>query len=219
MPVLEETGPSKLAHSHDAWEPDWIENRFVALMTCSLASCGEVAAVSGTSPSDFFEDYEHGFQELINLFEPRSIDPCPMPILVPKATPEAVKDAIWQAAAVTWSNDEAGANKIRSAVERLLDAKKVKKTATKSGKRTRLNLHDRIVQFHKIDPENADILLAIKWLGNTGSHALELSRDDVLDAFDMLELVLENLYGKTKQMILKKVAAVNKNKGPAKKKK
>lgn len=216
MPILEETGPSKTAHDHPAWDPDWIENRFIALMKCSLSTCGEVAAVSGTSPSDFYDDYEAGEQTLINLYEPRSIDPCPVPILIPANTPESVREAIVSAAMLTWQSDEAGANKIRSAVEHMLDAKKVKKQVTKNGKKTRLNLHDRIVQFQKKDQENGDILLAIKWLGNSGSHTSKLTRDDVLDAFDMLELVLENLYGKTKQMIMKKVAAVNKKKGPVK---
>jgi len=216
MPIVEETGPSKTAHAHEAWELDWIESRFVALMKCNLSTCGEVAAVSGTSPSDYFEDYELGEQTLIHLYEPSSIEPCPLPILIPAKTPEIVRETIASAAKLTWQSDEAGANKIRSAVEHLLDAKGVKKQVIKKGKKVRKPLHDRIVEFQKKDQENGDILLAIKWLGNSGSHTSNLTRDDVLDAFDMLELVLENLYGKTKQMIMKKVAAVNKKKGPVK---
>lgn len=219
MPVLEETGPSKLGHSHEAWDPDWIENRFVALMQCNLSSCGEIASVSGTSPSDYWEDYETGEGDILHRYVPASIDPSPVPILIPNGTPEGVSRAISEAAKVLWQSDEAAANKIRSAVEHLLDAKKVKKISTKNTKKTKLSLHDRIVQFQKQDKENGDVLLAIKWLGNSGSHTSSLSRDQVLDAFDMVELVLENLYGKTKQMIMKKVAAVNRNKGPVKPKK
>lgn len=44
------------------------------------------------------------------------------------------------------------------------------------------------------DPENAEMPLTVKWLGNSGSHAGELTRDDVLDAFDLIDLVLVNLY-------------------------
>ncbi len=96
-----------------------------------------------------------------------------------------------------------------------MDAKKIKKVVTNSGKQTKLTLHARIEASQKIDKENGDILLAIKWLGNSGSHPGAITRGDVLDAFDMLELVLDNLYGTTKATIMKKVRAVNKKKGPA----
>ena len=61
------------------------------------------------------------------------------------------------------------------------------------------------------------MLLATKWLGNSGSHLGGLQIGDVLDAFDMIEFVLENRYGTTKAALMAKVAAVNAAKGPASK--
>ena len=77
----------------------------------------------------------------------------------------------------------------------------------------RLTLHSRIEDFAKTDAENGAILLAIKWLGNSGSHPGGLTRDDVLDAFDMIEYVLEDRFGTTKKDLMAKVAAVNAKKG------
>jgi len=45
-----------------------------------------------------------------------------------------------------------------------------------------------------------------------------ITKDDVLDAYEILELVLGELYVKHEQQIAKKVAQVNKRKGPARKK-
>lgn len=221
---IKETGPSAAAHDLDEWEPEWIESRFAALMQCDYPACKEVAAVSGSSPSEFMEDYELQQQWVDHLFEPTSICPAPMPIQLPKSTPDDVVGALKQAAAVTWSSNEAAANKIRQAVEHLMTAQKVKKTTkTKQGKRIYLNLHNRIVEFQKTDKVNSEILLAIKWLGNSGSHSgtagEPLTRSDLMDAYDMIEHVLENLYGTTKQAIMKKVSAINKKKGPVKHKK
>jgi len=36
-------------------------------------------------------------------------------------------------------------------------------------------------------------LMALKWLGNSGSHSGEVSRDDLLDAFEILEHALAEL--------------------------
>jgi hypothetical protein len=50
-------------------------------------------------------------------------------------------------------------------------------------------------------PEMAKQLLAIKWIGNLGTHADRLTTDDVLDAFDILSYVLEQLYERQKQHV------------------
>lgn len=93
---FEETGLSKVAHSHDAWEPDWILNRFAGFIQCNMPACGDVVSISGTSPSDFVEyhdDHQH-IQELKNLFVVRSIDPSPIPIHLPTAVPGPILEAI-----------------------------------------------------------------------------------------------------------------------------
>lgn len=77
----------------------------------------------------------------------------------------------------------------------------------------RLTLHSRIEDFAKTDDGNGTFLSAIKWLGNSGSHPGGLTREDVLDAFDMIEHVLEDRFTTTKKDLMAKVAAVNAKKG------
>ena len=45
--VVEEPAWSKELHGHEAWEPEWIEERFVLFLRCGVAKCSEVVAVSG----------------------------------------------------------------------------------------------------------------------------------------------------------------------------
>lgn len=209
--TIEETGPSKAAHDHEAWEPDWIENRFVGLLRCSLPGCKELAAVSGSSSVDY---YQVDWDEFVDskIFKIAAITPAPVPIRLPEDTPLPIVEKIHMASSLIWSSPESAANQIRQAVELLMDDAGVKKV-TDDGKP--IFLHKRIEEFSATDEENGQVLLATKWLGNTGSHAGEISRDDVLDAFDMIEFVLENRYGTAKAELLAKVAAVNAAKGPA----
>lgn len=214
-----ETGLSARSRKHYEWEPDWISGRFVALLECDFAACGEVASMSGNYSVDVEVIWDYNGepdQSWADFFQVQAISPTPLAVRPIKAAPENVKIALSKASALVWQSEEAAANSIRQAVEHLMDARKVKKLVVKNGKKTRLSLHARIEEFRKKDPENANILFAVKWLGNVGSHAGGLTRDHVLDAFDFVELALDNLYGTTKAIILKKVKSVNKNRGPAK---
>jgi Domain of unknown function (DUF4145) len=207
---IEETGPSKAAHDHDAWDPDWIENRFVALAECSMPACKELAAVCGSTSIDHMQ-VDHDEYLTRQIFKIASIVPAPVPIAYPDNTPKPIIDAIRRASTLVWPSYESAANQIRQAVECLMDDVGINPTNA-SGKP--IKLHDRIVQFQGTDRENGNVLLATKWLGNSGSHVGGMSRDAVLDAFDMLEFVLENRYGTTKADLMAKVAAINAAKGP-----
>lgn len=208
--TIQETGPSKAAHDHDAWEPDWIENRFVGLLQCSFPECKDLAAVSGTSSVDH---YQVDWDEYVDAsyFRVAAICPAPLPIRLPEATPEPIVDAIKRASFLIWSSAESAANQIRQAVELLMDDAGIKKLTDDEKP---IFLHRRIEEFRTSDGENGDVLLAAKWLGNIGSHSGGIRREDVLDAFDMIEFVLENRYGTAKADLLAKVAAVNAAKGP-----
>lgn len=213
MLLNEETGPSKSAHEHDAWEPDWIERRFAGLLKCNFGNCGEIVGIVGDVSIIECHGYDYdgqATQEYLERFKPRSLAPAPLPIRPPEDTPQLVKDALCEAAGLIWQSAEGAANQVRQAVEHLMDEHGV----TKSAPRAFLPLHNRIKEFEVTDQKNAEILLAVKWLGNSGSHAGDLTRDDVFDAFDMVELVLVNLYDTTTAKIMAKVKAINSRKGP-----
>lgn len=180
-------------------------------MECSLPDCKEVAVVAGSSKVNHWQvDWDEYVSE--NIMTVEAVSPAPIPIEFPPQTPAEIIDAIERGASLIWSSAEAAANAVRQAVEHLMDEAGI---PAKDGAGKRIMLHNRILEFQKVDPENGDILLATKWLGNTGSHVGGITRDHVLDAFDMIEFVLNNRYGTAKAVLLAKVAAVNAAKGPA----
>lgn len=62
---------------------------------------------------------------------------------------------------------------------------------------------------------------AIKWIGNVGSHAADdkLKREDLLEAFEMLEKALDILYNPSSSILKKRAMKIIKRKGPVKRKK
>ena len=63
----------------------------------------------------------------------------------------------------------------------------------------------------------SDRLLAIKWLGNFGSHGSEkITIDDVLDAYEIMEDVLHEVYPDRGRNVSKLTKEINRKKGPRK---
>lgn len=212
--LITETGPSAAAWAHEAWEAEWVEKRFAGLMTCDSTSCGEVVAVHGDISVVESWDDDHPIPRPVHSewFKPRSLSPAPLLFRPPRGTPELVQNALREAAGLLWQSAEGAANQVRQAVEHLMDHQGV--TMSRPG--AYLSLHHRIKELETRDPNNAEILLAVKWLGNSGSHAGGLTRQDVFDAFEMVELVLTNLFDRSKATIMEKVKAVNIQRGPVK---
>ena len=113
---IEETGPSKAARKHDAWEPEWIENRFVGFLTCSYPGCQDLAAVCGSSSVDYFQVDWDEYDESVYL-RVAAITPAPILINIPDNTPEPIVEAIGRASSLVWSSLESAANQLRQAVE------------------------------------------------------------------------------------------------------
>lgn len=210
-----ETGPSKTAQDDPSWDPEWIERRFAGILECNFENCGELVAILGNKyvqeqhEQDAYGQWSQTYGE---VFRPLALLPAPLPIRPASDTPDLVKAALREAAGLIWQSAEGAANQVRQAVEHLMDEHGVTKSAPGAFK----TLDSRIKEFELKDPKNAEILLAVKWLGNSGSHAGGLTRDDVFDAFDMVELVLNNLYDTTTADIMAKVKAINNHKGPVK---
>jgi hypothetical protein len=55
---------------------------------------------------------------------------------------------------------------------------------------------------------------ATKIIGNYGSHREKVSRQDVLDGYELLKAVLDDLYDNESEKIRLKAELINKNKKP-----
>ncbi len=132
---------------------------------------------------------------------------------IPSKCPEAVTQEIRSSFKLFFSDPPAAANYVRKAAEEILTTKNINRFSAKN-KRAKISLHDRIVEFQKSDPESAQRLLAIKWLGNEGSHSNAVTKNDVLDAYEILEILLDILYVGYHKAVERKVIQINKRKKP-----
>ena len=80
-----------------------------------------------------------------------------------------------------------------------------------------MSLHDRIKLLPKKYQDIQEIFLAVKWLGNAGSHSgTTVSSDDVLDAYELMEKLLTEVFDDKSNKIKELAREINKNKGPSK---
>lgn len=200
-----------------------IEFRFSSILKCSSSRCGDIVAVLGKG---FYEPYyeidqEHGYyNESTRLYySPLFFHPSLKIIPVGNDYPKPLVIELKDSFSLFFSDLSSCANKIRICVEVLMDEFSIKKREVKSKKYSNISLHSRILEFKKKNSEVGDYLLAIKWIGNTGSHYNKLTKDDILDAYSLLDFSLQKLFDKDSKIIKKLSKEINKKKAPLSKKK
>lgn len=189
--------------------------RFIAALRCGNRKCKDLTTIAG----DVILDDNYDFEQQVIWHEeqllPRFISPGPSLINLPADVPEDVAANVRVACQIVWAEPAAAGNRIRTAVERLLDDRGMRrKRRTTKGKYEQLSLHKRIEEYRLKDPGLGESLLAAKWLGNAGSHAT-LTRNDVFDALDMVEYVLDEVYTQRAKAVAKLAKKINKARGPA----
>jgi hypothetical protein len=196
-------------HSHDAWEPEWIDYVFSCLLYCTNDHCNEVVALVGMGGVDWDIGYDgNGEQEQIwsDSFRPKFFEPPLKIISIPDDCPDTVKSPLTESFRLLFSSPSASANNVRIALEQLLNELKIKRFRLANGKRLIISLHSRIAKIPQKYAELKDLMLAVKWLGNAGSHDNNgITIDDVFDAYEMTEHVLQEIY-EPKRKRLKAIA-------------
>jgi hypothetical protein len=154
------------------------------------------------------------YRERLNpeLFSP------PLPLIESRdACPKKVGQRIDTAAKVIWLDPSSSANRLRSAAEALMDDQGIpRKGIDKKGKIYNTTLHERINKWKIAKPEYADpadLLLAVKWIGNVGSHDDRLRLTDVLDGVEILDHLIASVYDTTTDEIKKRAAEITARKG------
>lgn len=90
---------------------------------------------------------------------------------------------------------------------------------TKKGTIKPLTLAERIEQFQAVEPEHAQTLDALRYVGNLGAHGASVSREAVLDALEIYEDCMRELFGKHKDKMKALTAKILDAKGDYKAKK
>jgi hypothetical protein len=196
--------------------PEFVTGRFVCLLKCTKVGCWESCSVSGNFTTG--EAYDDQESWNYSSGRPISITPPPRMIQIPRACPEKIREQVVAAFALFWMDYAASLNRIRNAIELLLTEMGVKRHArNKKGGLSRLSLDSRIALLRAkktIFSDLCDRLLAVKYLGNAGSHPGDVKMDDVFDGFDILERVLRDIYSRSDTLLSRMVRQINRRKGP-----
>ncbi len=213
-----ETPASIAAQKDPGFDPDWICGVFACVFRCDDNDCGEPIALAGEYRVDHFEVFDNDDQideGYRDSFYPQFFSTAPDIFPVSSRVPQEVAFQIRKAFAMFWFDQSSSANRIRAALELMLTHKKVKRFAiNRRRKRRRLSLNERIILFADSNPEFGESLMAIKWIGNAGSHVKQIAKEDLLDVFEILHNMFEELYDKKSKRLQRLKREINKKRGP-----
>ena len=204
------------------FDPDWtvgtVDYVYACLFRCGNDRCRETvssAGVGGLEQEVSQFENERPEVEYVNYFAPRFFEPPLRIIEIPKSCPETVSEPLEESFRLLFASPRAAVNSIRIAMEKLLTALNVKSFSIRGGKRRSITLHNRIDLMPKKYLELRKYVLASKWLGNAGSHGRDnVTLDDVLDAYEMTEHVLQEIYAPKQKKVTAIAKKINKKKGP-----
>jgi hypothetical protein len=204
-------------HYEGPWEE--LSGTFSGVLVCDYSRCAQELAVAGDYAYTYdFDDFDgYGNPPLVEMYRLRFVQPALVLLRVPPRTPNGVRAEVIGASELLFLNPSAAGNRLRRAVEELMDAQRIRKTTTdrKTGKPMRASLHARINEFGGSNPDQAEVLLAVKWIGNDATHGRELGIADVMTCAEVLEAALISLYDRSDSELRALVRKINKQKGVA----
>lgn len=204
LQIQEETFESR--ESRDTREhirEDWFDMNMVDLVfsciaECSRPQCREVVACSGCGGVDVIPD-EDGSDECRTWFRPMNFVPPLCPFEIPANCPDEIKSSLLTAFSLYLVHPGAAANLIRITVEHLLTAMGV---PDRTEADRRIPLHNRLQQLPERYAGLSGALMAIKFLGNAGSHSHDrISARDVEQAFEIIDYVLNDLFSGQRESV------------------
>lgn len=190
---------SRRAQNEEWFEPYMDEMVFSCMAHCSRASCDEVVVCIGKGGWEEEWDHEMRNRDYVSWYEPMSFVPTLHPFTLPGECPPEIAGPITASFSVYLSQPGSAANLIRISVERMLTAIGVPEH---NGKQKRINLHQRIELLDGQYLPYKNTLMAIKFLGNAGSHTYdEVTTGDIEAAFEIMEYVVNDLFSGRKESI------------------
>lgn len=209
--VSESNGSTKRNSGSEEWEPEYDEYVFNLALECER--CLETVFVNGDGYLDQEIDvdpYENWSQTWVRRYRPKYFFPPLRFIEVPQATPKEVRESIEAASALFYAHPAAACNALRMAAEEVLTSLGV----AEAGVGEFLTLASRIKKLPEESTERT-LLNAIRWQGNDGSHSNSIiTHADAEDTFNLMNLLVEEVYSDRKRKIQELAKAINEHKGP-----
>ncbi|WP_224249094.1 DUF4145 domain-containing protein [Hyalangium gracile] len=212
------TAESRQAYAHQAWEPEWDRGRFAGRLVCTRTECTEPVVVCGDTRGVVDDvDPETGGPTYTTAFHPVFFHPALPLFRVPPKCTEEIRAELKRAWALYWSDSASCANRVRTCVELVLTHLRIpRSTRSQKNRKIRLKLHDRIELFKQRNAELAQALMAVKWIGNIGSHeggAGGVGREDILNGLELLEHVLVEVFEQRSKRLARMGKQIVKRKG------
>ena len=209
----EETKKSKLQHPSEGFTPWDVDYVYSCLLKCS--KCNDIISNSGTggiAMAYTCDEYGHSPDYSQNEFFPKYFSPNLKLFKYPKTTNIEVTKEINKSFSLFFCDPSSSANHIRIAIEKLLNYLKVD-SVKENG--TYINLHNRIEKLSDDSNKYKNHLLAIKFIGNAGSHSdKRITKNDVLDAYEIINELLIEIFDKKSEKMDNMIKEINEKKGP-----
>lgn len=202
MGVLRTFAIKAIQNSQENRDGNRVKFNFVAILKCN--SCNEIVSVLGIVEKNCSIEEEDPLGNLHydykDFYYPKFFYPNLRIFKLDSKIPESIKNQIDLSFSSFFNDFSSSANSARIALELIIDIK------TESKFKNIRTLHDRIEESIKqkiINEETGKLLMAMKWVGNDGSHNFGLAQSDLIDMFRILELVLDELFvNKNSQILL-----------------
>lgn len=196
------------------FDPENTEGTFTLRLVCSQHSCKEAVNCVGKFWRSR-DEYPHGEPYVVEVLTPLFFYPSIHIFGLPKQLPEPIKSPLFDAFSSFWSNPSGAGNSLRISLEAMMDSQGIKKyERDKNGRRHWRKLHHRVEDFAKKRPDIGNKILALKWLGNSGSHPEGLNHGDLITGFKLMQYAIEELFEKRSRNLEATANKINRRKGP-----
>ena len=198
------------------------ESCCTGILKCDNNVCGELVSFCGTGRDEIFEADEPKSPSgtvpvYCHIITPLFVHPSPHFIKMSSNYPQTVTVHLKESFGLFWVDKMSCANKLRVVVEDVLNHFGVKRTCIikKKHKRQNLTTHARLDKFEKMPKfsEPAKYLLAIKWIGNAGSHTGRFDDKVLVKGFSLIEKALDILFLKNDEELRKTCKLINRTNG------
>lgn len=206
-----ESFSSIISRDSTDWTPDLSDGYFYGELVCPRMGCGNRHVVAGVWKMEWGPTGLEGSEDdpyLVGYSVRYMLPGLPL-INLPVGVPSNLHNMIDSISAVLLTDYNAAANRIRSSIDCLLDNQRVRKHPT-GNRKQKLTTHQRIELFKENNKEAAEQLMAVKWIGNVGSHEIEaLPLALVLDGIDHFAHAIEIIYDPRIKELNRRAARIN----------
>ena len=220
-----ETLISRKQASFDGWGPEDTQYVYSCTLVCKNDQCKETVSCAGVGGvelneiNDENDESDEPHESYDDYFLPKFFEPHLRLTNIPEKCPESVSKPLNESFGLFFSSPSAASNNVRMAIEELLTELKIRRYNLVKNERRFMSLNQRINLLPLKFSQLKDLILAIKWLGNAGSHASgKVSMDDVMDSYDLIEHVLHEIYAPKTKKLAALAKQINKKEGPLKRK-